>query len=89
VEKKKKNNCVKSKGRVVNLILGEDIEMNKVVDMENKAIIGRVRGRRFELKTLTEWATESWANRLGYTSNMLSLERGWFAFNMRSLEDAQ
>jgi hypothetical protein len=46
---RKKNKCIKSTGQAIKLVLGQ---MPQVVDMAATAVVGRVRGICFGIKTL-------------------------------------
>lgn len=59
--RRRKNKCIKYKGRFAKLMVGEDISMPEVVDMVELALVGRANGRRFSLKTLNSWVKETWS----------------------------
>jgi len=85
--RRKRIECVKSKGKVT-LVYGEDL-MDEVADISGRTVIGRVRGRRFGVSTLSEWVESNWAVKLGYSPTFMVLLRGWFAFQLKNAEDAQ
>jgi hypothetical protein len=49
---KRKN--LKSKGRIGNLALGEEVEISQVTHMENQTLVGCVSGRTFAVKTILD-----------------------------------
>jgi len=80
--------CIKNKGLLRNLSLGEDVEMQEVVEMSKVTLVGRVNGRSFALGTIQNWVKEEWGL-LGYTPVADELSRKWFAFTFRSEDQAQ
>lgn len=57
--------------------------------MTNMTLVGRAMGRNFSLKTVVLWAKENWREALGYVSEVVTLTRGWFAFNFLQADHAQ
>jgi len=68
--------------------LGEDVEMQEVVQMAKVTLVGRVNGRSFALGTILNWVKETWGF-LGYMPEVDELSRKWYAFTFRLEEQAQ
>jgi hypothetical protein len=86
---KQKRKGLKSKGKVGNLVLGEEVGMNLVVQLTNQTLVGRASDRSFALKTIIEWAHSVWKEHLGYVPEIIELNRNWFAFNFLQPEHAK
>jgi hypothetical protein len=85
---RKRNSGVKS-GAPLNLVLGQDISIPMVVDMENRAVVGKARGRQFGIKTLKEWVGRVWVHEVYVLPEVTTLARGWILFKFRKEEDAE
>lgn len=83
-----RKNCLKSKGKLSNLALGEDVEIQEVIQMSKTTLVGRVNGRYFAIGTISKWMEEVWSF-LGYVPEVHELNRRWYAFLFRSEEQAQ
>jgi len=86
--RKQKRKCLKSKGKLSNLVLGEDVEFQEVIKMSKLTLVGRVNGRAFAIGTITKWMEEEWGF-LGYVPDVAELNRRWFAFTFRTEEQAR
>jgi len=86
--RKQRRKCIKNKGLLRNLSLGDDVEMQEVVEMSKVTLVGRVNGRSFALGTIQNWVKEEWGF-LGYTAEVDELSRKWYAFTFRSEDQAQ
>jgi hypothetical protein len=84
-----KRKSLKNKGRVGNLALGEDVEINQVTEMENQTIVGWVNGRIFATKTIREWIHSAWKEELGYLPELVELNRNWYAFTFQTSEHSK
>jgi hypothetical protein len=84
---KRKN--LKNKGKVGNLALGEDVEFNQVTHMASQTIVGRVNGRVFMVKTIRDWIHDAWQVELGYSPELVELNRNWYAFTFQSNEHSK
>jgi hypothetical protein len=49
-----KNKGIKSSGTTIKLVLGKDITMSQVVNMENIVVVGKARGWNFGIKTIQD-----------------------------------
>jgi hypothetical protein len=81
VQKKQRRKGLKSKGKVVNLVLGEEIGMNRVVQLSNQTLVGRGSDRSFALNTIIDWTHSIWEEHLGFSLEVIELSRYWFSFN--------
>ena len=86
--RKQKRKCLKSKGKLSNLVLGEEVEIQQVIKMSKVTLVGRVNGRAFAIGTISNWMKEEWGF-LGYVPEVAELNRRWFAFTFRTEEQAQ
>jgi hypothetical protein len=89
VGQRQKRKGLKTKGKVGNLVLGEDVGMNHVIQMENQTLVGRESGRTFALKSIIDWAHSAWKEHLGYAPEIIELNRNWFAFNFLQPDHAK
>jgi hypothetical protein len=76
--RRRKNKCIKSKGRLAKLVLGEDILMPEVIDMVELALVGKANGWRFSHKTLNSWVRETWSKDFDPLPFVTTLTKGWF-----------
>ena len=76
-----KKKWIKVKKEEYNYVLGEDIRWEQVSTLASRTLVGRVVGRLFALKTVVSWAGAHWKIVLGYVPEVVSLSKGWFAFN--------
>jgi len=83
-----KKKCLKNKGKLGTLALGEDVAIQKVVQMTKLTLVGRVNGRVFALRTISNWMKDAWSF-LGYVPEVVELCRNWVAFYFHSEEQAQ
>jgi hypothetical protein len=74
---------------VGNLVLGEEVGMNLVIQLENQTLVGRASDKSFALKTIIEWAHSAWKEHLGYVPEIIELNRNWFAFNFLQPDHAK
>jgi len=86
--RKHKKRCIKSKGKLSNLVLGEEVEIHHVIQMSKQTLVGRVNGRAFAIGTVYNWMKEEWGF-LGYIPEVIELNRKWFAFTFQTEEQAQ
>jgi len=86
--RKHKKRCIKSKGKLSNLVLGEEVEIQHVIQMSKQTLVGRVNGRVFAIGTVYNWMKEEWGF-LGYVPEVIELNRKWFAFTFQTKEQAQ
>jgi len=86
--RKQKKRCIKSKGKLSNLVLGEEVEIQHVIQMSKQTLVGRVNGRTFAVDTVYNWMKEEWGF-LGYIPEVIELNRKWFAFTFQSEEQTQ
>jgi hypothetical protein len=84
---KRKN--LKNKGKVGNLALGEDVEFNQVTHMESQTIVRRVNGRVFTVKTIRNWIHVAWQLELGYSAELVELNRNRYAFTFQRNEHSK
>ena len=85
--KGRRKNWIKKK-LVRNYAVGEDLVWDNILKMSKCSLVGRVLGRNFSDKTIQAWATVSWGKHFGYVPEVELLNRGWFAINMQTEEDA-
>jgi hypothetical protein len=57
---KKEKNSVKQRSRSVNLVLEEEIKLNKVFQMVEKVLVGNFHGLCIGEKTLEGWLLANW-----------------------------
>jgi hypothetical protein len=62
------------------LAFGEDVAMDRVLDYTERALVGRVRGKKLGLAYLKSWVHKYWLPELSQMPLIRLLTRGWFAF---------
>ena len=55
-DKSRKWKCLKMRGKIKSLVLGEEVGFHQVIHMTNQTLVGRESGRSFAIKTMVEWA---------------------------------
>jgi hypothetical protein len=86
---RQKRKILKTKGNLGSLVLGEDVGLSQVIQMENQTLVGRASGRTFSLKTMIDWVHFAWKEHLGYVPEIIELNRNWFAFNFLQPDHAK
>ena len=84
--KKRRKNWIKKK-QLRNYAVDEDIAWDNVLRMAKCTLVGRVLGRNFAKKTISNWATTSWGAQCGYILEVAMITRGWFAVTLEKEED--
>jgi hypothetical protein len=74
---------------VGNPVLGEEVGMNLVIQLENHTLVERASDRSFAHKTIMEWAHSAWKEHLGYVLEFNELNRNRFAFNFLQPDHAK
>jgi hypothetical protein len=69
------------------LVFGEDIDMDRVVEFSELAVVGRARGKRLGSPYLRSWMETSWGSNLSVLPSIRLLARGWFAFVFSATTD--
>lgn len=70
------------------LSLGVDIDMDEVVSMADRMMVGKVRSRLWGCNALYRWMQENWGGHLQQLPQLSFLARGWLGFTASSNEDA-
>jgi hypothetical protein len=89
-DKKRKHSrkCIKQRSTPINLVLGEEVKMHKVVQLEEMALVEGFLGHYIGDKGLKKWMVGVWKTVLGYDPITYVLSRGWLAFYFQSASDA-
>jgi hypothetical protein len=75
------NQCARDRTDSERLVFGEDIDMDRVVEFSELAVVGRARGKRLGTTFLRSWMEKSWGSNLSAPSLAFRLlAKGWFAF---------
>jgi hypothetical protein len=69
------------------LVLGSDIGLKETCHMALCGLVGRVSYHYLPQEPLQEWMEKTWQPILGYSPNIIYLEKGWLAFVCRSPKD--
>jgi hypothetical protein len=85
--RKKRQKCVMLRRNRVKLVLGEDILMDQVLEMDSKSLTGWFYKRQIVVKKLEQWIARVWRPPLGYSERFHILFKGWLGFIFRSEED--
>jgi hypothetical protein len=72
--------CARDRKSSEHLVFGEDIDMDRVVDFSELAVVGRVRGKKLGMDFLKEWINKNWLKDISKMPLICLLSRGWFAF---------
>jgi hypothetical protein len=75
---RKQNKCIGVFSDSSNLILGKDLSMAEVVEMEDKLVVGKVYGRHFNEKNLKAWVVSTWGASQSPSPQVRRLSLGWF-----------
>lgn len=86
--KKKRWKVVKNRGGGIALVVGEDLQVSKVEELEGRAIVGKFYGRWMSFFTMEAWVDTHWSPNLGYSPTFHLLLRGWIGCVFWSKEDA-
>lgn len=70
------------------LSLGIDLDMDEVVPMADRMLVGKVRSRLWGYNALYRWMRENWGGHLQQIPQLSFLKRGWLGFTTNSKEDA-
>jgi len=57
--------------------------------MASQTIVGRVNGRVFAVKTIRDWIQDAWQAEIGYSSELVELNRNWYTFIFQSNEHSK
>jgi hypothetical protein len=82
------NKCIGVVSDSSNLILGEDLSMEEVVEMADKLVVGKVYGHHFSKKTLKSWVVSTWGASQSQPLQIRRLSRGWFLIIFSQVEQA-
>jgi hypothetical protein len=89
VEKSKNHRkCIKRKHKIVNLHLGENIQLHEILEMEDLAIVGHFLVRRMGGDIVKASTKENIETVIAYTSKSLVLVKGWMVWIFRFMVEA-
>jgi hypothetical protein len=52
--------CARDRAGTERLVFGEDVAMDRVLDFTERAVVGRVRGKKLGMDFLKDWVTKTW-----------------------------
>jgi len=78
--------CARDRTCFERLVFGVDIDMERVVDFSEMAVVGQVRGKKLGMDFLKEWITKNWLKDIAKMPLIRLLTRGWFSFIFSSIE---
>jgi hypothetical protein len=81
----KSTQCARDRSDPDCLVFGEDIDMDRVVEFSELAVVGRARGKRLGTTFLRSWVENSWGSKLTSSPCIRLLARGWFSFVFKGL----
>ena len=87
VRRRKKRKHLKRQNNK-HLSLGVDIDMEEVIPMAKRMLVGKVRSRLWGYNALYRWMQENWGEHLQQIPQLSFLVRGWLGFMTNSKEDA-
>jgi hypothetical protein len=79
---------VKPHGGEVSLVVGGDLQVSQITDLDSCVVVGKFSGRRDSMESLHLWMQEEWKPTLDYVSMVHLLSRGWIGFLFLFKEDA-
>jgi hypothetical protein len=79
--------CAKERTNSEHLVFDEDIDMDRVVEFSELAVVGRARGKWLSSPFLRSWMESSWGSNLSVLPSIRLLARGWFAFVFSATSD--
>ena len=68
-------------------MVGKDIMVNKIYDMEGHALVGKFYGIRMLVDSLSSWITSLWGSLPGYVLVFYLLSIGWISLIFFSKEE--
>jgi hypothetical protein len=68
-------------------VFGEDIDMDRVVEFSEMAVVGRARGKWLGTVSLRSWVANTWGANIMRPPSIRVLAKGWFAFLFSATED--
>lgn len=84
IVKRKKLKCVRSIGKPVNLLLGDEVTVDQVMELSNTAAAGKEMGRLLSAKYIQAWVTKSWENTLSK-----HWQKGWILFKFECPKEVE
>jgi hypothetical protein len=45
-------------------VFGEDVAMDRVMDLTERVVVGRVRGKKLGMDFLKDWVTKTWLSEI-------------------------
>jgi hypothetical protein len=69
------------------MVLGMDIGLEDSCSLTMCALVGRLAYRFLCKLSVMEWMQATWEPILGYSSELLTLPRGWFGFVFKTPKD--
>jgi hypothetical protein len=69
--------------------VGEDLRVNQIAELEGRALVGKLCGRRMFIGCLNSWMESNWVSTFIYTFIFHLLSRAWIGFIFYSKEDAR
>jgi hypothetical protein len=61
--------------------------MDRVLDLSERAVVGRVRGKKLGMDYLKSWVNNFWLPEISKMPHIRLLTRGWFSFVFSSMDD--
>ena len=61
--------------------------MDRAIELLELTVVGRDQGHCLGSHFLSEWVRDNWESRLSYDSEVCVMEKGWFAFILKSKGD--
>jgi hypothetical protein len=79
--------CARERNGVGRLVFGEDIAMDKFLDLSERAVVGRFRGKKLGMAYLKRWVHNYWLPEISKMPHIRLLTRGWLTFVLSSTAD--
>lgn len=67
-------------------MVGKDVDLDKVLDLSESALVGKFSGGRVSMNNLIKWMDQIWCVKLDYVPVCHLLEKGWCGFIFQSKE---
>jgi len=76
--KRKKSKLLRKKEERPSCVFGVDIHIDRALEASETLLVGRVRGRKFSVDYIKDWAQSEWKEAPGQPKQIKNLDRGWF-----------
>lgn len=80
---------VKLKGGGVSLVVGEDLRVSQIKELDGRTVLGKLSGRGVSMSDLNSWMQHEWAPLLGYGPVTHLLAQWWIGFIFKTKDDVR